>query len=676
MQSERLTTLTRALRRQRSELLEKEEKRTANKTRGKAKASERDREEEADFKRRLAEIDDTIADVRDVGDNISNQKEAMRPARNGPSKNLATRQTTDEYHCALRDICNDHDDDTFKLKEKRPSGQAIFYDKAGTTAMTEDEEPIWNPFTDSYAYRETGFEPGPSHSSRKLEQHQQDAVLEDVIPCDVTSDVNNEFKESYQDIVQYPETAERKALEHTSQEPIDAQARTETLQPNSPAVTPREIPLTENFDPGDNRSSQTLAGRLASLSNRVQAWTAPGLGRWLFGATPIVDAAGKGSSDGTKSHRRRGSSSTLSSNVTYLGSPLSSASLISNRTPESSVSSDHSPPPVLSPSKPEHGSSMKPEDSQSKKGNPIPGHLSAENQGFSECKWSVPQRLQRQRLRRILQDWDTQRQKSEDRALAEALELEEEILHDNEQDELSRRLAVELQLQEDRQMAERQAESEQAEVEWQRGMQQVQKASSTIYEAERLRGDLRAQEAAIQADRELAARLEESEHGMLSSYEFALQLQAKLERSETIERTDRRHHRRSWGLIPITNQAPPTLQPTERQASRASHAAPNINLDSNDLGALVECVACTERFPRTQLVRPCKHFYCQGCLAGKVHPSIKCLRIYLVRTMLTTTPCRMVPGVSESQKPAKLLRTHLPCRPRVKPTRSRLCGTI
>ena len=26
------------------------------------------------------------------------------------------------------------------------------------------DEPLWNPFTSSYAYRETGFEPGPSNS--------------------------------------------------------------------------------------------------------------------------------------------------------------------------------------------------------------------------------------------------------------------------------------------------------------------------------------------------------------------------------------------------------------------------------------------------------------------------------------------------------------------------------
>lgn len=26
------------------------------------------------------------------------------------------------------------------------------------------EEPLWNPFTSSYIYRETGFEPGPSNS--------------------------------------------------------------------------------------------------------------------------------------------------------------------------------------------------------------------------------------------------------------------------------------------------------------------------------------------------------------------------------------------------------------------------------------------------------------------------------------------------------------------------------
>lgn len=43
--------------------------------------------------------------------------------------------------------------------------------KTGFVAA-DDEEPIWNPLTNSYAYRETGFEPGLSCPSDGSREHQ------------------------------------------------------------------------------------------------------------------------------------------------------------------------------------------------------------------------------------------------------------------------------------------------------------------------------------------------------------------------------------------------------------------------------------------------------------------------------------------------------------------------
>ena len=74
------------------------------------------------------------------------------------------------------------------------------------------------------------------------------------------------------------------------------------------------------------------------------------------------------------------------------------------------------------------------------------------------------------------------------------------------------------------------------------------------------------------------------------------------------------------GIHPTKARASPqgrTSQHDQAQASRGFQAAPNFDPATNELGDEGECVACTESFPKSRLVRPCEHFYCRGCLAGK-----------------------------------------------------------
>lgn len=101
--------LVEALSKSRFDLLQEKETRIAG-GKGKAKVTEQDEEEEVKFRRKLEDIDATLLDIK-----------------------------------------NGHQDST---KISKLPKLDLFVD--------EDEGLVWNPFTSSFAYRETKFEPGPS----------------------------------------------------------------------------------------------------------------------------------------------------------------------------------------------------------------------------------------------------------------------------------------------------------------------------------------------------------------------------------------------------------------------------------------------------------------------------------------------------------------------------------
>ena len=114
----------------------KEEENRATRTKGKLKETQHDMEEEAETQRKFARISTALSDLRKLVADGKHNDEPGVPGLSLPTR-LRSYASHDQY-------------------------------PALTAAVTAslDNEPIFNPFTNSYVYRETGFEPGPSGLSR------------------------------------------------------------------------------------------------------------------------------------------------------------------------------------------------------------------------------------------------------------------------------------------------------------------------------------------------------------------------------------------------------------------------------------------------------------------------------------------------------------------------------
>lgn len=425
MQTEASKTLAEALQNSRSELLEEKERRTAR-TKGKAKVTVQDEEEEAKFRRRIEEYDIALADTRDTGLDIM-----------------------------------------------------------------PDEEPIWNPLTSSYAYRETGFEPGPSGLNGKSRQHQQSMKLEHEVSSDARLDIGGYFAGSSPVWMQYPEQPQQTNPRHIPEEFIEVHAGIETLRTGPPASTARREVAIDDFDSGDDQSSQTPRGRFAYMANTVQSWMAPGLRRWLFGAKSTVNATNQISPDRTRSCSRLSSSSSSKSAINSFGAGSSSASTTSTDTPQSSLSSGSSKRRSVgrlqqnlrhrrSPSHSNNTGKLAELRAKFVLPRPTPV-VSHENEPSSSSEtlrqnpnenlFPRSQRAQQQRQQTLDQERDTLGQYergtrqiwSEDESWLLALSLDEEDRAKKEEYEHSQRVAMRLQLQEDKEVAEQQ---EALEKEW------------------------------------------------------------------------------------------------------------------------------------------------------------------------------------------------------------------
>ena len=228
MQTEALRALTEALPDSRSDpweallnlrsgLLEEEERRTAS-TKGKAKATEQDEEEEAVFRRRIEEIDIALSDIRDTG---QDQGKLTRPA---------------SY--AMFDL------------ENGPESASV--PSKSSLTVADDEEPIWNPLTSSYASRETGYEPGPSGLSGKSRQRRQSIKTIPCVSSDTSLDVNSNFPGSSPVWMQYPEQPQQEFLRGIPENPTEVYAGAETLRTGPPAGKVRTKAAPEDVEFGDD----------------------------------------------------------------------------------------------------------------------------------------------------------------------------------------------------------------------------------------------------------------------------------------------------------------------------------------------------------------------------------------------------------------------------------------
>ena len=126
----------------RRELISSEERRFSTLTKGKSPKTEQDSERE----------DELVKALKDLADNYKyiSESESTEQRRKFPWLQSNVRSSVSSHH---------------------DSGAArlIAAQSKNSPSLSVDQqpivdEPLWNPFTSSYVYRETGFEPGPSYS--------------------------------------------------------------------------------------------------------------------------------------------------------------------------------------------------------------------------------------------------------------------------------------------------------------------------------------------------------------------------------------------------------------------------------------------------------------------------------------------------------------------------------
>ena len=121
----------------RKHLLSEEEQRISSFRKGKSPATEQDEEREAQLEKQLKDLADNYKSI---------------------SENAATRRRVSVRGSPVDRISID-------CRHYWPLGAQSNVIQESLESSSEDDEPLWNPLTSSYAHRETGFEPGPSNST-------------------------------------------------------------------------------------------------------------------------------------------------------------------------------------------------------------------------------------------------------------------------------------------------------------------------------------------------------------------------------------------------------------------------------------------------------------------------------------------------------------------------------
>lgn len=158
MQEQVLKTSIEALKTSHRYIVVTEERRAAS-TKGKLRATAQDEEREAEIERKLAQLQIAEAELRkELEQSCSTPDEEEVDLLAGRSKSSGGPPS-------------------YALSSDQQQHPALT--AAAMPAFRDDGEPIYNPFTDSYAYRETGFEPGPSWEPKRGSKGQQDAWILD-----------------------------------------------------------------------------------------------------------------------------------------------------------------------------------------------------------------------------------------------------------------------------------------------------------------------------------------------------------------------------------------------------------------------------------------------------------------------------------------------------------------
>ena len=124
------------------QLLAEEEKRISLVRNGKSPVTPVDHEQEARLDQALQELNERWVSINEHGDAGLRDDRGLKP---GNRLSLVA-----SYNAGLT--------------TNAPSKSDLSTNPS--VMQAEEEEPVWNPITSSFAYRETGFEPGPSNSER------------------------------------------------------------------------------------------------------------------------------------------------------------------------------------------------------------------------------------------------------------------------------------------------------------------------------------------------------------------------------------------------------------------------------------------------------------------------------------------------------------------------------
>ena len=530
-----------------------EEKRAAN-TKGKLKATEQDEEREAEIKRKLVQLQIAESELRkeleqstpDEEVDLASQSESDRP----PS------YASSDQHPAL------------------------------TAAMPafRDGEPIYNPFTGSYAYRETGFEPGPS-GPNQASKGQQDAWILDNRSED---GIDNGGKTA----ANFPDGA----MAETSPGQLSEDEATATRHGSD--IATRGV---KSEDGDADRVGKRMFGTIVKL---FESWTTLTVQRLFFGEK---HSASESSASYTEEMKEYGRNQQRQDKEWNLGW---------QHERQLEQSSSQKMDSVLSPE--EENLAKRDQTDVNRKLAIELKTQQDEDETRRQAAFVIEQdRMEAMRLQKAFELEDERERQALEfvRGLEEAVRLEEQ------EATLQAQRQVAISFAQDLEEAWRLQEQE---LSLQAQLQTAVGFAQDLEEAERLNQEFRALEEIKQADREHAERLR-NELRMQRDRTSAQEFEADIGNQTAFEHLvssplDESLIPGSWNIQQtpgtVTNRPRSPLFPAARQPTKQTiptvHAAQVASaIDSAD------CGICGESLPKTQLVRPCDHYYCRACLAGQ-----------------------------------------------------------
>ena len=547
MREQVLKTSIEALKTSHHYIVVTEEKRAAN-TKGKLKATEQDEEREAEINRQLVQLQIAESELR---------------------KELKQSNPDEEVDLAGQS------------KSSRPPSYASSDQHPALTAAMpafRDEEPIYNPFTGSYAFRETGFEPGPSEPNR-ASKSQEDAWMLDYLSED---NIENGGKA----VANIPDGAMAGAS------PGQLSEDEATASRHRSDIATRGV---ESEDGDADRVGKRMFGNIVKF---FESWTTLTVQK-LF-------------------HREKHSASDPS--ASYTEEEKEDVRNQQRQENEWNLGWQHEP--QLEQSSSEKMESVLPPEEENlvqRDQIDVSRKLAIEletQQDEDEARRQVALVIEQDRMEAMrLQEAFELEDERERQALEFVRGLEEAMRLEEQEAILQAQQRVAISFAQDLEEALRLQDQE---VSLQAQLQAAVDFAQDLEEAERLNQEFRALDEMKQADREYAERLRnelgtaydripaqglEADKGSQTAFEHP----ASSALDEPLTPGLRNIQQTSGAVI---NRPRSPLILASRQPTKQTIPQVPLAIDSTD------CSICGDSLPKAQLVQPCDHYYCRACLAG------------------------------------------------------------